>query len=64
MKSLLRQKELHAMRAFHSSDWRDKVRAAMALSDRRLRELARRIIYFEYPEMLSDQDTKRNWMSG
>lgn len=42
------------MALFHEVGWEERVTIAGALEDQRLRRLARRIIYFERPELLSE----------
>lgn len=42
------------MALFHESGWEERATIASALEDQRLRRLARRIIYFERPELLSE----------
>ena len=42
------------MALFHESGWEERATIAGALEDQRLRRLARRIIYFERPELLSE----------
>ena len=58
-------KEMQTLTAFHGSDWKDKVAVATSLTDTRLRELARRLIYFEDPGLLSDQARREldRWLS-
>lgn len=42
------------MALFHDSGWEERATIAGALEDQRLRRLARRILYFERPELLSE----------
>jgi exodeoxyribonuclease I len=42
------------MDQFHQTDWQGRRKIAERLSDRRVREYARRLIYMEAPEILSD----------
>lgn len=44
---------------FHESDWDTRIMIAGALEDRRLRQLARRLIYFERPDLLSSEHRSR-----
>ena len=42
------------MAKFQTADWQDRLELGKQLGDARLRDLARRQIYFEQPELLSD----------
>jgi len=42
------------MNQFHRTDWQGRRKIAEHLSDQRVREYARRLIYMEAPEILSD----------
>jgi exodeoxyribonuclease-1 len=53
------------MEQFHRNDWQGRREIAERLSDKRLREHARRLLYMEAPETLSDgaRATMDAWMS-
>ncbi len=44
------------MSRFHTVPWEDRVDIAIQFEDRRLKRVARRLIYFERPELLSDTE--------
>ncbi len=48
--------DIELSRRFHLSPWEERPGIASQFSDRRFRRLARRLIYFERPDLLSETD--------
>jgi exodeoxyribonuclease-1 len=48
--------DIKLCRDFHASPWEHRLEIAMRLTDTRLRRLGRRLVYFERPDLLRDND--------
>jgi hypothetical protein len=52
------------MDRFHKLEWIQRLELAQEFEDERCRRLARRLIYFEQPDLLDERakwDARRNW---
>ena len=54
------------MEQFHQADWSERSALAVQIKDLRLREFARRLMYFERPEVLPDEQSAElsTWMAN
>ena len=54
------------MEQFHQADWSERSALAVQFKDLRLREFARRLMYFERPEVLPDEQSAElsTWMAN